>query len=152
MFRKKLLSAFTLVELLIVIAVMGVLAGAVLVSINPQEKIYAANDARVQSDVGQLVGALQAFAANNATGIYPTTAQGLAQLVTSGELTVLPAAPSGYAAYTFYGATTVAKVSGEIKSAKFRGAVTAPASYCWLSSTGTAVVIAGAPTANATCP
>lgn len=146
-------KAFTLVELLIVIAVMGVLAGAVLVAINPQEKTYAANDSKVMGHVNQIAHALQTYTANASTlGVYPTTAQGLAQLVTYKELEVLPVAPSGYATYTYYGTTAVAKVSGEIKSAKFRGAVAAPASYCWLSTSATAVVIAGAPTANATCP
>lgn len=47
-------AGFTLVELLIVIAILGVLAGVVLVAINPLEQIARAQDAGRESGIGQL--------------------------------------------------------------------------------------------------
>lgn len=47
-------KGFTLVELLIVIAILGVLAGVVLVAINPLEQIARAQDAGRISAIGQL--------------------------------------------------------------------------------------------------
>jgi len=47
-------KGFTLVELLIVIAILGVLAGVVLVAINPLEQINRAQDAGRESAIGQL--------------------------------------------------------------------------------------------------
>lgn len=47
-------KGFTLVELLIVIAILGVLAGVVLVAINPLEQISRAQDAGRESGIGQL--------------------------------------------------------------------------------------------------
>lgn len=45
---------FTLVELLIVIAILGILAGVVLVAINPLEQVSRAQDATRESAIGQL--------------------------------------------------------------------------------------------------
>src|SRR3989304_9065557 len=85
-------KGFTLIELLVVIGVMAVIAAGVIATINPQQKILQARDAQSQSGVGQLAGALQSAAAVSQTGVYPAS---LAELVTAGELTVLPAAPTG---------------------------------------------------------
>jgi len=52
---------FTLVELLIVIALLGVLATAVLAAINPLEQANRARDAKYKSDASQLLAAIDRY-------------------------------------------------------------------------------------------
>lgn len=54
-------KGFTLVELLIVIALLGVLAAAVLAAINPLEQANRARDARMKSDASQLLAAIDRY-------------------------------------------------------------------------------------------
>lgn len=61
---------FTLVELLIVIAVIGVLAAVILAVINPLQQLARGRDAGRISTVAQLGSALQRFATANTD--YPT--------------------------------------------------------------------------------
>src|SRR3989304_2780959 len=55
--RNKFSLGFTLVELLIVIALLGVLAAAVLAAINPLEQANRARDTRMRSDASQMLAA-----------------------------------------------------------------------------------------------
>ncbi|KKW14535.1 MAG: hypothetical protein UY55_C0007G0011 [Candidatus Jorgensenbacteria bacterium GW2011_GWB1_50_10] len=55
------LKGFTLVELLIVIALLGVLAAAVLAAINPLEQANRARDTRMKSDASQLLAAIDRY-------------------------------------------------------------------------------------------
>ena len=55
------LKGFTLVELLIVIALLGVLAAAVLAAINPLEQANRARDTRMRSDASQLLAATDRY-------------------------------------------------------------------------------------------
>lgn len=57
MTARKFNLGFTLVELLIVIALLGVLAAAVLAAINPLEQANRARDTRMKSDASQLLAA-----------------------------------------------------------------------------------------------
>jgi len=73
---KKLLKAmpadrqgFTMIELLIVIAVLGILAVAVLSAINPIEQINRSRDTGSRSDAEQLVSAIDRY--YTAKGYYP---------------------------------------------------------------------------------
>lgn len=50
---------FTLVELLIVIAIIGLLASGLMMILNPVAQIQKANDARRKSDLGQVQKALE---------------------------------------------------------------------------------------------
>lgn len=69
----KIRRGFTLVELLIVIALLGVLAVAVIATINPVEQANRARDTKYNSDASQLVSAIERyFAANNK---YPWVAK-----------------------------------------------------------------------------
>mgnify|MGYP000876398991 CR=1 FL=1 len=54
-------KGFTLVELLIVIALLGVLATAVLAAINPLEQANRSRDSRMKSDASQLLAAIDRY-------------------------------------------------------------------------------------------
>lgn len=66
MFKK---LGFTMIELLIVIAVLGILAVAVLAAINPIEQINRGKDTGSRSDAEQLLSAIDRFYASQ--GYYP---------------------------------------------------------------------------------
>lgn len=66
MFKK---FGFTMIELLIVIAVLGILAVAVLAAINPIEQINRGRDTGSRSDAEQLISAVDRFYASQ--GYYP---------------------------------------------------------------------------------
>lgn len=65
---------FTMIELLIVIAVLGILAVAVLASINPIEQINRGRDTGSRSDSEQLISAIDRYYA--AKGYYPWMTNG----------------------------------------------------------------------------
>jgi len=67
--KLKIKSGFTMIELLIVIAVLGILAVAVLSAINPIEQINRSRDTGSRSDAEQLISAVDRFYAAN--GYYP---------------------------------------------------------------------------------
>lgn len=65
----KKIKGFTMIELLIVIAILGILAVAVLSAINPLEQIRRGRDTGSRSDSEQLVNALERFYASR--GFFP---------------------------------------------------------------------------------
>lgn len=67
--RLKKQLAFTMIELLIVIAILGILAVAVLSALNPIEQINRGRDTGSRSDAEQLLSAIERFYAM--TGYYP---------------------------------------------------------------------------------
>lgn len=64
-------AAFTMIELLIVIAILGILAVAVLAAINPIEQINRGRDTGSRSDAEQLLSAIDRYYAYK--GYYPWT-------------------------------------------------------------------------------
>lgn len=68
-------KGFTLVELLIVIALLGVLATAVLAAINPLEQANRSRDSRMKSDASQLLAAIDRYYV--AIGHFPWYEQGV---------------------------------------------------------------------------
>lgn len=69
MFKTVKKFGFTMIELLIVIAVLGILAVAVLAAINPIEQINRGRDTGSRSDAEQLLSAIDRFYASQ--GYYP---------------------------------------------------------------------------------
>lgn len=143
-------KGFTLVELLVVIAVLGVLAAGVLTAINPAKRIRQANDANLKSSEGQIVNALQAYFTANQ--VYPT---GLGDLVTSNDLKSVPTQPGGDA---FGYAVTASCTESSCEAAVWGSLADVPAGttefYCWDSTNNAFKNSATVPTAAAPtiCP
>lgn len=148
-------KGFTLIELLVVIAIMAVIASAVLVGINPADKINAANDSKVQSDLSQISTSVSSYTAQESQGRYPTGSGDATFVGTGKELAVWPTQPSGYSAYLYTVAPagcnnvatncTSAVVTGQLKSNKY----TATPFQRWESTTGKVCQVLTAATA---CP
>jgi prepilin-type N-terminal cleavage/methylation domain-containing protein len=84
--RYSLHRGFTLVELLIVIAVLGVLATVVIVAIDPLEQLARGEDAGRVSTVSQVANALQTYATSVGGGNFPVTTNWYGALKSSGEV------------------------------------------------------------------
>ncbi len=74
--KLKFNSGFTLVELLIVIALIGVLAVALVATLNPIEQVNKAKDARYKNDAAELLAAIERYYASNLE--YPWVTAGVA--------------------------------------------------------------------------
>lgn len=59
--KNKRLQGFTLIELLIVIGIIAILAGIVLVAVNPAEQFGKANDSERKSEIGTVLSAIYQF-------------------------------------------------------------------------------------------
>ena len=71
-------SGFTLIELLIVIAILGILAAGLLLAIDPAEKLRQGADTRVINDVSQTANKIEAWTIQTGQGgipgVYPSSA------------------------------------------------------------------------------
>ena len=70
--KNKAPKGFTLIELLIVIGIIAILAGIVLVAVNPAEQFGKANDSERKSEIGTVLSAVYQYqTAPTARGILP---------------------------------------------------------------------------------
>jgi len=63
-------GGFTLIEVLLVIAILAILASIVIVALNPAQQFASARDAQRQSDVYSILNALHQYALDN-EGAFP---------------------------------------------------------------------------------
>ncbi|MDO8487111.1 MAG: type II secretion system protein [Candidatus Curtissbacteria bacterium] len=139
----KVKRGFTLLELIIAVAVMGILAAAVIVSINPNKRQNQARDATIKNDIGQIASGLQSYFTSGTVGTYPGS---LLALTTSSDLKSIPTPPApGSGVYTYAPAVdggggvcdgistfcTYARVSYPLFDPLTTGDV-----WCWQSSIG----------------
>ncbi|MEX2028329.1 MAG: type II secretion system protein [Candidatus Curtissbacteria bacterium] len=136
--------AFTLIELLIAISILGILAAGVLVAVNPVKRQNQAKDAQIKADTGQIATAAQSyFSSGSGIGSYPAD---LETLVTNQDLKNLPTPPTS-AAYEYVvtawgGGVCDATIANPCTYARLSEPLQAPAAsgnvWCWQSSTGQA--------------
>jgi general secretion pathway protein G len=79
-------SGFTLVELMIVIVIIGILAGVVLLNVGPMS--IKARRARAAQDIANMSSAIDIYQADN--GFYPTSQQGLQALLSKPNTPPVP--------------------------------------------------------------
>lgn len=90
--RQKSTFGFTLLELIVVIAVLGVLATVLLVALNPIQQFARGRDTGRISAVTQLGRAMEAYSASR-SGDYPDeSATWATDLVNAGEISIAPSA------------------------------------------------------------
>jgi len=65
-------KAFTLIEVLLVIVIIAILAGIVIIAVNPARQISQANNSQRTSDIKALVTAVHEYAIDN-RGVLPAT-------------------------------------------------------------------------------
>ncbi len=65
-------KGFTLVELIIVIAIVAILAGAIFVAIDPARRLHEARNARRSGDVATILDAVKKYQADNGGTHYTT--------------------------------------------------------------------------------
>lgn len=167
----KIKRAFTLVELLVVMGVLAILAAGLIAVINPADRVNLANDTKAAADLNQIVGGLQAYAANNG-GLYPTTLTagtntgdgtngatkgwGPVQALIPNEIGTNPTSINSYVYGYNCNATGTTCKMGVTQKAKKNSDTTQGGSVCWTTSAGVTVykgaVSSNAPTSNLTCP
>ena len=67
-------QAFTLVELIIVIAIVAILAGAIFVAIDPARRLHETRNARRSNDVSTILDSIKKYQADNEGAHYTTVA------------------------------------------------------------------------------
>ncbi|HSX08901.1 MAG TPA: type II secretion system protein GspG [Candidatus Saccharimonadales bacterium] len=68
---KTLAKGFTLIEMLVVLAILGLMAGVLLVTLNPSAQLQKSNDAHRKSDLEAIQRALELYYQD--TGSYPAS-------------------------------------------------------------------------------
>lgn len=151
------LKGFTLVELLVVIALLAIISGITLIAINPLNRIQEGKDAGRLTTVGQLSNAVQTYYTGKG-GVYPSaSATWIDSLVAGGELKNLPAqtnylpgtepcnfsASQRYFCYNTNGTEAIVYVTLEAASNKSRcdGALGTTAYFIWVSSQSRAGIV-----------
>ena len=75
-------SAFTLVELLIAISILGILSGVIITVINPSKERAKASDAVLKNAISDIASSIEIY--KNTQGTYPATPSDLLPYLTGG--------------------------------------------------------------------
>ena len=70
--KQRVLSGFTLLEILLVVAAIGILAGIVILAINPNKQLGDTKNAQRKADINTILNATYQYAIDN-NGNFPTT-------------------------------------------------------------------------------
>ncbi len=110
-------SGFTLVELLIVIALIGILSVAVLATINPIEQTNKARDAKYRNDAAEILSAYERYYASQ--NAYPWNLAGAGVGVTAGNRYAIGSGDTlgGFGVLYGLGTTGPLIVTSELKGA-----------------------------------
>src|SRR3989339_1583501 len=76
-------TGFTLIELIIVIAIIALLAAATFVAVNPAKRIGDANNAQRWADISAIADAWQTYTADNSGTTATTVTNGVTYSITS---------------------------------------------------------------------
>lgn len=82
MFKSASKKAFTLIEVLLVIVIIAILAGIVIIAVNPARQISQTNNAQRDSDVRAILDAVNQYAVDN-RGVLPTAITSTATVIGS---------------------------------------------------------------------
>jgi prepilin-type N-terminal cleavage/methylation domain-containing protein len=103
-------QGFTLLELLLVIAIIAILAGLIIFNLNPAQRLQDTNDSRVRSDVESIANAISLYVIDRG-GVFAslniaTTQESLGPatsfsrwIVGGGYIQTIPTAPTSYSIY-----------------------------------------------------
>ncbi|KKP88526.1 MAG: hypothetical protein UR93_C0012G0004 [Berkelbacteria bacterium GW2011_GWA2_35_9] len=90
-------KGFTLIELLVVIGIIAILAGIVLVAVNPSRNFASSRNATREHDVSQILSAVVQYATDN-DGTYPSgisaTPVNVSTIATDLAPTYMPSVPT----------------------------------------------------------
>lgn len=83
-------QGFTLIEILLVVAAIGILAGIVILAINPNKQLGDTRNAQRRADVNSILNAVYQYAVDN-SGTLPTIPTGSCALLAANEACKLTA-------------------------------------------------------------
>ena len=131
LFKKHFVEkGFTLIEIIVVLAILGIIAGALLATINPVAQLQKSNDARRKSDLESLQRALELYYQDK--GSYPPSSGNFKLLINSVTLnwggswspymTTLPTDPVSADTYVYYSPASAAGQTYYLYATLQRGA------------------------------
>lgn len=80
-------KAFTLIEVLLVVAIIAILAGIVILAINPTKQLGDANEARQQADVTTILNGVYEYAIDNGGAIPASITTTATEICATGTAT-----------------------------------------------------------------
>jgi prepilin-type N-terminal cleavage/methylation domain-containing protein len=87
-------KGFTLLEVLLVIALIGILIGTILVSVNPNRQLAQARNLTRKSDITDIYNALEAYSVKNSANIVNTITTSYQEICDTGTRSTTNSLPS----------------------------------------------------------